>query len=1252
MPFKAANKSKTLTSAPAKGTLVTNSKFAGAALGVATKKSTDKSESFDRNENAGPTEIISLVDFNRVYERSGTAGPNLTPYGQYFKALQSIHSITTEDVTYVISKSLENDTTGAWNSLKSNVDISVEDAQDFITDLSDLLNKIEQAERSLDITRSDDPMMRSESIEYLGSKVKRYQKNPDSRVYNVSEIYPSLTASGASGSIFLKALISTMRNRITMEEDPNVAFIVSSLAAPNDLNSKNVGTFWYDLEKSGDNSSKLLTCANALSQILSLSSGIPRVNNDAISGRISFDPKNLDSVFNGMSPAARPGKTTQADRIPFARKIERDIGPNFVTLSMLQKNADDGKVIIPVEMEDDPKGKYQSGVTKMIREALQRGDYTFTELNSFCDQFEQSRKDLETYVELLVGQCDPNNKLTPDEVLRTIISYFIKALEVCEYSKIAGYELITIKKSNKDASLKQALLQSAGRTKYFQLTANVSTNTSGEDSGYDTSLSTSKVSNNSESLKDDATATTTQIENKSPKRPVRVIERIASDSPTSSDIRDTVYSKLLRYAKDGPPTKQEIQNKINKLNKKLEDYELERNIAIASAAALAAGGVAGAVLTFGVAGAAAGAAAAAAVATIVYYEDKVRETKAKISNAKAAMENAPAYDNKDTLKQRLYDMTLTPNSTVVSCIVEAYNDLVRAAVSRTPESQSITNIDGTTRYGRMDEFGMLSLIVQMFGAIADQMDITISKDGAGNMLLDGLDGASLRSFKVDLKSLIPENEEYVFEASTCDEAPDVKSAMNLLCQNTQIYQNVQAILSAYSTTLTSAKDDLTAEVSDLLATPDRRARLDNEKGRKLMSSLTSQQVIYRRSLLDKYLPNANAGYLPARICYSPDEDLALEDLLSSEEYANLSSENVRIAFVAIPIGTLNENVKYKNKDLGEQNFSGFMELMVHKKDQEFDDIVFESMTYIFDPQLFVAPGSFDFTQNVRNVSDSDSILRVAKKCSYKLYDRNGSESLSYNELLTHSRYSAINKKTLDQIIRNTVASYLLESYVFKTAGMIFDESVSLDLNDGVSQTAITALSSVSSLNLPDLKLPSADQITSVLQIDGVNFNFDDGILTTGDKELLSALSDSYLMKSENPIDRLIETPSFDRVVAIAFDPDKFNIDVAKTKRESGTVGSAMLGMMEKMQLLDKDSSILKIKPRDPLAGGFSVGSFTCQFVPHTTNSDGSSIVESFEEKINKQANKSVQNPVKINSKSLSSLGATGGKLSQLKKIGR
>ena len=1216
MPFKAINSSKTTVSSPAAGTIKSISKFTGASLGNVSKKSTTTSQSFERDENSGPTEIVSLVDFNRVYERFGSGGSNLTPYGQYFKALQSIHSITTEDVTYIVTKALENDTTGAWESLKSNVDSSIADAQDFIQDLSDLLNKIEQAERSLDICRSGDPDIRSYSAEYLTAKIKKYQQNPETRSFNPEDFYSD--ADTLTGSKLLKLMISEIRDRITLESDANNQLILSSLSSVNDLNSKDPGDFWSNLQRPISNSSKLATCARLLSQVFMLSSGIPKVSNDSISGRISFDPKNLDAIFNGMSANARPGKTNEADKVPFTKRLSREIGPNFLTLSMLQKNLGNGRIAIPVEVEDDPNGRYYSGITKMIREAIKNGDYQFSELSEFAEQFENSRRDVEIYSEFLVGQCDTTNVLTPDEILRTVVKYFIKAIEVCEYSKIASYEMLVMKKSNVNLNMKQALLRAAGRTKYFQLTANVNSGTSGEESSYDKTLTTTKTSTG-ESITEGATTITTQSENKSPNRPIRVIERTASDSPTSTEIRDYMYSLLLREAKDGPPTKQELQKKIDKLNVKLEDYELKRNIAIAALAAAVAGGAVSGFFTLG-AGAVAGAAAAeVAAASIVYFESKVAETKNMISATKEKIENAPVYDNKDTVKQRLYDMTLTTNGTVISCLVDAYNELINAAVARLPSGQTLTDATGTTRYGNLDEFGVLSLLVQMFGSLADQIDLGVSKDGVGNLLVDGADGASLRSIKLDLRNLVPDNEEYRFDFVECEEAADTRAAMNALVAETLEYQNIQAFLSSYSSILTKSKDELIAGINDILDSPGRRATFDNQMGRKLMSELTDQQIVYRRALFDRYFPNSSFGYLPERVRFSQSESVALETLLASDFYSKRESENVRIAFAGIPIGTLNENIKYKNKELGNVNFSGFVELLLYKKDQQFDDIIFKQKSYLIDPRLFVLASSFDSIQTLKFSASDDAALRIAKLCKYRLYDRDGQSDLTYNEIKNHERYSKLSSKVFQEIIKNTVTSYLLETYIFKVSGMIFDESVTLDLNDNVSQAAVSALSSLSSLNLPDLKLPSSSQIERIIVDGSVDFSNNIDGISTGDKELVASMTESYIMKEETPLDRLISTPKFDRVIAISFDPDDFEIDVEKTKKDSGTVGSSMLESMTRSNLLIESNGVTKVISRDPISGRFSVGSFSCQFVPHTFNSDGASIVQTFESKLSKDS---------------------------------
>ena len=1249
MPFKAQSSSKTTVSSPSKGTIKKNSNYTQAAFGSVAKRLSSIAPGFEKKENANPSEIISLVDFNRVYEKIGAAGPNLTPYGQYFKALESVHSITTEDVTYVIAKAIENDSTGAWSFLKDRVDNSINDSADFIQDLADLLNKIEQAERALDIGRVDDPEMKSQAIEYLSSKVKKYQQDPQTREFNPRDFY--VQAGSMRGSEILKAMLTSIRSKISLDFSDDERLILEGLKSEGDLNARNPGGFWSFMQGVSANDKRLYTSANLLSRVLMLSSGIPKVSNDTISGRISFDPKNLDAIFNGTSSSARKGKTSEPDKLPFVSKLSRDVGPNFLTLSMLQKNTRNGKTVIPTDVEDDADGRYYSGISKLIRQAIKDGDYQFSELSEFVDQFESSRRDLELYVEFLVGQCDTTNTLTPDEILRIVIKYFIKAVEVCEYNSIAAYEMLAFKKSNLDLRLKQALLQSVGRTKYFQLIANVKSGTSGEESGYDKSVTTLRTSSG-ESITDDATVVTTQSENKSPNRPVRVIERLASDSPTSTEIRDYVYSILLAVAKDGPPTKQELDKKLQKLRERLDDYKIKRNIAIGAVAAAVAGGTTAAAFTFG-AGAAAGYAAyVAAIATLDYYQSKVRETEANISTTQDKIKNAPTYDKKDDVKQRLYDMTLTTSATVTSCLVDAYNEMINAAVSRLPQGQTLTNPDGTTKFGDLDEFGLLSLLVQMFGALADQMDISVSKDSLGNLLSDGADGSSLRSFKVDLSTLIPDNQQYISDLVPCDDAPAAKKSMTDLINSTMKYQNMQAFLNAYSTILLKSRDELISSVNDILSSPGRRETFDNVNGRKLMSELTTQQIVYRRALLDRYLPNGSFGYLPDRCRFNEGESVALNALLSSDFYSKRESENIRIAFAGIPIGTLNESVKYKNEDLGEVNFSGFVELLLYRKDQQFDDLVFKRSSYIFDPKLFIIASSFDSLQVLRDSPNDDVALRIAKRCTYRLYDRQGSVDLTYEDLTSHERYSKVTNKIRQDIIKNTVLSYLLETYVFKVSGMIFDESISLELNDDVSPQGVSALGSLSDLNLPDLKLPTSSQINEIIVDGSVDFNVNVDGVSTGDKELISAMTDSYLMKQETPFDRLIATPKFDRVFAISFDPDAFEIDMKKTRKDSGEIGSAILKSMTQAGLLVEKSGATRVVPRDPTSGGFSVGSFSCQFVPHTYNSDGASIDQVFELKLIKKNGGNLSLGAKLGESKAQTTAGKSNKSLNLSKLSR
>lgn len=1195
MPTKIAIGLGSKISTPASGTIKKSSASTVGRLSLKSKASSSKTESTSRTESTPATEIVSLIDFIRTHEDPS----HLTQYGQYFAALNSIHSITTEDVKYVVDKSLENDPAGLWSGLKKSADNSIDDAQDFIEDLANLLDKIERAEISLDIGRSGDVDLQSAASEYLSPKLKKYEIRAGERTFEAGAMYP--IAFQWTGAETIQSLLTGIRQDLTLENFPKYKEnIINTLAqkSDSDLNASAAGTHFRKLAQvSNSSSGRLVAFATVLSQVMSLSSGIDRVKNDPIASKISFDESRLDAIFKGSN---------RGDRIPYVGKLNKSIGSSVVSLSMLQLNSRDGKTVVPLALQDPADETFTSGPSTMIRGALAQGDYSFSDFSDYCAQFEENRADIEKYMDLLLGRCDPENNLTPVEVFRIVIKYFVKALEEAESSLLSKYEITIFKHASKSSFAKQHVLRSAGRVKYLQLVGSVSSSPYGDESSYKTTLSTSRISIG-ESIKDDAEVSTTQTENKDPKRPTRIIERLASDSPKSTEMADSMYNVLESIAVDGPPTKQEINAKIKKLREDLERYDKELIAAAATAGVAVVGGVVAGIFTFGIGGIAAGAAAAAALAAVAYLQVKIESTKERIKSREEALAGAPTYNDKEDVKGYLYDATLSTTGTSTACLVNAYNEIIDLAVKRLPEGRTLTAPDGTTKFGNFDEFGLLSLIVEMFCIMSSGIDATISKDSRGNLLITDLDGATIRALKFELNSLTPDSEELRIDSILCDDAPDVKSAMSQLLSVSSRGQNLQALLAAFSSVMKKSKDDLIAGVANILETPARRSRFDNDRGRKLMSTLTSQQVIYRRFLFDKYLPVPEAGYLPACVVHSESDDLALKKLLSSKKFSEKKSENTRIAFVAVPRGTVTEGIKYVNKDLGDVNYSGLLELAVRKKDEELDDLIFKDVTYLVDQSLYVTPGAFSNLQITKRQISSDIVLELAKQCKFKLYTKSAAEDLDFQGIKDHSRYSRIDSRKKEEIAKNAVLSYLLELYVFKATGSVFDESVSLDLNDSISQQSIQALLAASGLNLPDLKLPTAGQINGLLTDGELDFSFEDGILTTGEKELISSLTDSYLMKSETPIDRLTSVPAFDRILAIAIDPDDFEIDKSKTTKTFGSVGVAMLRALQRSNLIIGTDNNLKVIPREPQSGGFSISTFTCQFVPHTLNSNGASI---------------------------------------------
>ena len=1224
MPAKSAIGKSTKVSYPATGTIKSSTGLmATAAVSLQKSKKSNQSSSskIEKEDQADPAEIIALADFNRVY----STAKSLTEYGNYYGALEVVHSVMTDDVTYVVNTAIEKDSSGQWAALRDGVEAAVADADDLNNDLANVDAKIEQACKSLNFLRLGDTDIQEEAEKFLEGKLKIHESPSSSRIIDIDNVLfndivgntasQRYASTGGSVKALKSVLYSTVSSNILTPPSSEALDGLGQSKSTKDLNpSDPKGVVWEYIDRltgSSSSSTRLSRSAKMLSYIFSLSTGIRKVSQDSISKRISFTPSRLGAIFEGVKDDSP---------VPYRRsKNSPNYGSDLISLSLVQFDAADGSVTVPVEFEDDVAGKYRSGVRSLIRDPISNGEYSFSDFSSYAKSFEENRQDIENYSELILGYLDAENEITPDGVLRIIISNFIDALEVSKSDEKSRFQLLYTSTAGNAVGvtsklMRQRLLQIAGRIKYYQLKRGEASTGSGDDAVKKKTLITSKTSTGSESLKSDAEATTIQTEDKSDAATERIITRTAAASPPSDILAVSMVGTLSSIAQDGGPTAETINYRIKEATEDLvtaqalvllytprgEDYK----------------------------------------DYVDYYKSRVTSLTAYISDLKAQLKAAPDYVEVSTVRGYFEDSMKTTSGTFWSYMVKSYDDIIEAAQKRLPNNLKLTDELGKTLYGAFDEFGVLSLIVECFVSLAAPMKLSVQKNASGAITYDeafensinvaelvtdvmaviessipqiaivGYSASNLADYRDELVFLTSDKTPEDLSELSFSSAQAVKYAFDGVRTSIVRYQNAMAYLSAFSTVMTRSKEDLVAAFSNILETPTRRAALDNPQGRKMMSTLTNQQMVYRRSLMDKYRASSERGYLPARLAYSESESSALSELLSSANFCSKLSENTRLVVTAVPAGTIDSTKKYNDPELGQQSYTGMLELVMHHRDHELDDLIFKEKTFLFDPQLYVMPDSFTNYKQSRGASSPDAALQIAKKITFKLYSRDEVKILSYSDLAAQERYQNLTSGQIDEIVRNTTLSYLLETYLFKTTGMIFDESSTLNLDDSISGSGEAALISVANQNLPDLVLPSGSQIDALIDETGeVDYFSSIPGLTTGDRELIAALGSSYIMRSEKPVDRLIRDCGFDRVFIVAVDPDSFEIDRSETISKNGNAGKQMLISLQKQGLLKVEKSVYKIIPRDPISGGFSIGDISCQFVPHTASKTEGSLIK-------------------------------------------
>jgi hypothetical protein len=1113
--------SKTIVSVPPAPSSYDRSAFETAIAAIIATQSTRLEKSIDaieKTESFPPAEILSVIDYNRTYDLSAIGKIEKNSYGSYYDSLESIHSITCEDVSYIATKCLENDATGAWTSLENSVNTDVEDAKSLINFLSTYFLAVERAQESLNFTRKNDENLQSFGESFLKSRTTIYGTRPENRVFSTENI---LNESFESNAEALKKMLEVLKNNLTKENETTYQAIINSLSLKTVRDLNLVEDHWNAIDSLGDsNAERLAACSEIISHIFSLSVGLQKFNNSNLLSKVS-NKNDLGSIFDGTNLTSRPGRTSGPDPFPYRRNVINE-NSDLSALSLLQYDSSEGDIIVPVENEGAPDGhSYLSGRDALIKLPILNGEFSFAEFKRFCEIFEKNRSNIEFYLELFLGQCDPVNEITPFEIFKIICKNFLDGLVYADDNDRAKLTLFLLKYAASSVADRQNIVRAVEILKTNQVDVGTSTT--------DTIETTTTTSTEGEEISEKSDATTTRVEIKRYEKTKRIIEKYASN--------------------------------INK-------------------------------------------------------DDLLKNFLGSI------VSNAPGIKGDDATTLSLIYNDLgsslnTDSKTFFNFILNSYDEIVKSSVNMLPEDQEIVNKSGTTLYSNFDEFGLLVLIVECFANLASGMTglqptpsgvlgYTINDEViSGSTSLSGVK-ESLRDFLNQLQV-----SEFMNISSDSSYMRSILIAFSTLLNKQEKYQNSQAYLAAFSDEMRRSRDNLVKSSNDMLNNSTNGRTLNNQEGREVLANLSLQQIACRRSSFEKYLPESGSGYLPRRTTYSVIESKVLDTLLSSTTFSSSTSENFRIVVCAAPILSIDNKVERDDDGIasasGEKNQTGVLDLVIFRKDHEFDDLIFKPKAYLLDPLLYVGPSAFNNITSDDVITGDDIVLEICKRSIFSLHDLDDTRYLTYADALDDERYTYLSQSEIEEILKNTMLSYLLESYIYKLSGAIFDECVNIELDSSISDTGLSAISTASNLKLPDLVLPTTSQINSMLDRDGeIDPLAPVTGMTIGDKEIIASLANSYLLRNDRFIDRFIKKNNFDRVFSVIVDPDDFEVDVDRTISENGLAGRIMINKLQEQNLLIETavSDVTKkmLIPRDPAAGGFSIGNLSCQFSPNSSSS--------------------------------------------------
>jgi hypothetical protein len=228
-------------------------------------------------------------------------------------------------------------------------------------------------------------------------------------------------------------------------------------------------------------------------------------------------------------------------------------------------------------------------------------------------------------------------------------------------------------------------------------------------------------------------------------------------------------------------------------------------------------------------------------------------------------------------------------------------------------------------------------------------------------------------------------------------------------------------------------------------------------GRDILRSMTEHQVALQRVAAVKLSrKDGDMSYLPSEMIIESEEIAALKSFLAAPEMRGVQGGNIRVMTVGIPSETIDilQNPPYTigRKNSEAASAKDTFEVHVHKRDLEYEDIIFKPKKFEFDRSIFLMPDAFSSVapatkRGRRKYPRSWNFDQVVKRCKFTMASYAGLQEKSAVQLYKSARYSNIPESKRTQLISNHVANRLLHLYYRLINGMTMDENTFLKDGD-------------------------------------------------------------------------------------------------------------------------------------------------------------------------------------------------------------